>query len=1261
MSIETIERSDMSADRFVHLHLHSEYSLLDGAIRLKDLPNRLKELGMSACALTDHGSMYGMVDFYQIMEREGLKPIIGCELYVAPEGMYNKDGSTARRMNHLTLLCETNEGLKNLNNLVSEANVHGYYYKPRVDHTLLEKHSRGLIALSGCLSGEIPTAIQTGNFSLAKDLIKNYQKIFGKDNFFLEVQSNGIPAQQEVNLALKRLSEETGAPLVATNDCHYLEQEDWIAHDILLCMQTGRKVSDTDRMRMDSDQFYVKSPEEMLSAFEAYPGACENTVKIAERCQARFDFDALYLPKFDPPDEFEDAKAYLHHLCFAGLQERIEDLNIDPSVVPDYKKRLDVELEVIDSMGFVDYYLVVWDFIKFARTREIMVGPGRGSGAASLAAWSLRITNVDPIRYDLLFERFLNPDRVSLPDFDIDFCYERRQEVIDYVTQKYGSDHVSQVITFGTLAARLAVRDVARALDMPLSDTDRLAKMIPETLGITLDRALETSSELKAVYESDELAHRVLDTARKVEGMPRHTSTHAAGVVISSKPLADVAPLARNDDLIVVQYGKDHLEEIGLMKFDFLGLRTLTVLRDSRELIYRKDGHMIDYDTMPMDDPKIYDMISRGDTVGVFQLESQGMTSFMKELKPRNLEDIIAGISLFRPGPMEQIPRYLKGRENPDQVTYAHPLLEPILDVTHGSIIYQEQVMRIVRDLGGFSLGQSDLVRRAMTAKKPQELALYEELFLFGGEDAMGNVVDGCVKRGVPEAVGRQVFAEVMAFAGYAFNKAHAAAYAFLAYQTAWLKMYYPVEFMAAMLNSFLGNLAKAGSYISAARRMEIPVLGPDINHSDVRFTTEDGGIRFALAAVKNVGASQVQLLLNERDAEGEFVSFGDLLRRSQKIGLNKKILESLILSSALDSFPEHRAQMIASAEPYFKILQTQTQQMDGQLSLFDLSSEPVTTQVMEPELVDVPRYSSRQDLASEKEMLGIYISGHPLDDYRSLFEDDRFLSSFEFIPEADEGLDSNLNDAHSDVRHFRSPRVYNGSEVVMYGLMGSKRNRQTRNQELMCILEMEDLDGPYEAVLFPQVLRENTGILRENSVYVLRGRISIRDEFAPSLLVNQIMEVPQASQVNLEEIDRIFQGIKPRSLGSTRQRETPPAMTPSDFERSMPAVNEMSYEGSYRTDQGRDDLEQDSSQDDRTEISSDSMLIVNFPQNCSNEIKQRLLAMLEYFQGATPLKVFDSETRSLIDSAPRGIDLTPFLLARLKSIIGSENLYLAK
>lgn len=1251
MTVETVAKSARLSDRFVHLHLHSEYSLLDGAIRLKDLPQRLKELGMSACALTDHGSMYGMVDFYQIMEREGLKPIIGCELYVAPEGMYVKNGTNARRMNHLTLLCETNEGLKNLNNLVSEANVHGYYYKPRVDHALLEQHSSGLIALSGCLSGEIPSAIQNGDLALAKELITSYQKIFGEDNFFLEIQSNGIPEQQEVNMALKRLSEETGAPLVATNDCHYLYQEDWIAHDVLLCMQTGRKVSDSDRMRMDSDQFYVKSPEEMLAAFEAYPGACENTVKIAERCHARFDFDTLYLPKFDPPEEFIDAKAYLHHLCHAGLKERIEDLDIDASLVPDYEQRLEMELEVIDNMGFVDYYLVVWDFIQFARTREIMVGPGRGSGAASLAAWSLRITNVDPIRYDLLFERFLNQDRVSLPDFDIDFCYERRQEVIDYVTEKYGSDHVSQVITFGTLAARLAVRDVARALDMPLSDADRLAKMIPDTLGITLDRALESSTELKAVYDTDELAHRVLDTARKVEGMPRHASTHAAGVVISSKPLADIAPLARNDDLIVVQYGKDHLEEIGLMKFDFLGLRTLTVLRDCRELIYRKDGRIIDYDTMPMDDPKIYEMISRGDTVGVFQLESQGMTSFMKELKPRNLEDIIAGISLFRPGPMEQIPRYLKGRENPDKVTYAHPLLEPILDVTHGSIIYQEQVLRIVRDLAGFSLGQADLVRRAMAAKRPDELALYEELFLFGGEDAMGNEVDGCVKRGVPEAVGRQVFAEVLAFAGYAFNKAHAAAYAVLAYQTGWLKTYYPVEFMAAMLNSFLGNLSKASSYISAARRMGIDVLGPDINHSDVRFTTEDGGIRFALAAVKNVGAAQVQVLLNERDAEGEFESYGDLLRRSQKIGLSKKVLESLILASALDSFPEHRAQMIASAEPYLKILQTQTQQIEGQISLFDLSSEPVETQVMEPELVEVPRYSRRQDLAAEKEMLGIYISGHPLDDYRFIFENDRFLSSWEFIPEEDEGLDSSLNDPHSDVRQFRSPRVYNGSEVVMYGIMSAKRNRQTRNQELMSILEMEDLDGPYEAVLFPQVLRDNAEILRENSVYLLRGRISIRDEFAPSLLVNQIIEMPPAAQVQTQEVDEIFRGLMPqqnhRNDGLQNNGKDHRAISRQDDGSGStvidPTVPErQAYSESYGSE-------------------TRQMLIIHFPKNCSNEMKERLLAMLEYFQGATPLKVFDGATGSLVDTIPQGIDLTPYVLTRLKGLLGAENLYLAR
>lgn len=1113
---------------FTHLHLHTEYSLLDGAIRLRDLPARLKELGMTAAAMTDHGGMYGLVDFYEVMTEAGLHPVLGCEVYVAFGDRRGRDVQD-RGQNHLILLAETDEGLRNLYKLVSLGHVEGYYYKPRIDKETLAKHSEGLIALSACLSGEVASAILKGELQKARESAIWHKEVFGADNYFLEIQANQQPEQLRVNQVLAQFSKELDIPLVATNDCHYLTKEDSRAQEILMCLQTGKRLSDTDRMRFSEDSFYLKSEDEMRQALGQYAEALENTNRIAARCQAAPEFDRLSLPHFDTPDSIP-AMDYLRRLTKEGLEARLSKAEPadDPQV---YEERLETELGVIEQMGFTDYFLIVWDFIRYAREKEIMVGPGRGSGAGSLVAWALQITNLDPIRYGLIFERFLNIDRISMPDFDIDFCYERRPEVIDYVTRKYGSHRTSQVITFGTLAAKAAVRDVARVLDLSYAEGDRLAKLIPNDLNMTLDRALEMNPELKELYDSDEQAHEVIDMAKRLEGMPRHASTHAAGVVIAGEEITHLAPLARNDDAIVVQYTKENIERVGLLKFDFLGLRTLTVMRDTRDLVEANTGTLLDYDKIPLDDRAVYEMISAGDTGAVFQLESGGMTSFMKELKPENFEDIIAGISLFRPGPMEQIPRYVRSRHDASQITYEHPLLEPILNVTYGCIVYQEQVMQIVRDVGGFTLGQADIVRRAMSKKKPELLASYRKLFVEGGTDEQGRPVDGAVKRGVPEEVAHQIFAEVEAFAGYAFNKAHAACYALLAYLTGWLKVYYPVEFMAAMLNSFLDNLGKASQYVDQCKGMGISILPPDVNRSSARFTTENGQIRFALAAIKHVGEDAVTALVNEREANGEFASFGEFLRRAQAQGANRKMIEALIQSSALDSFGFGRAPMVTAVEPYLNLVsQSRRQKMEGQLTMFDMGVEEEAP--AEPVLQDVKDYSRLQKLEYEQDLLGMYVTGHPLDAYaRQLKHADHMLSDVLNPPPT-------VSDEEEDVQSFDAHAAFNGQRdkgpVSMAGMVVVRRNQTTRKGELMSFLTMEDLSGRFEVIVFPRVLREAGDLIREGRVLIVRGRVSARDNEDNQLIAD--------SFVLLEEDQDNMQAMKPEPQV---QEADPPYLPP--------------------------------------------------------------------------------------------------------------------
>ena len=1088
---------------FTHLHLHTEYSLLDGATRIRDLPKRIKELGMDSVAITDHGNMYGVVDFYRAAKAEGLKPIIGCEIYVAPEGRTKRDGR-GHGYNHLVVIAENNVGLANLNRIVSQGWIDGYYYKPRVDYEVLEAHSEGIIAFSGCLSGEIPTALLDNNYELAREKTMLYASLFADGNFYLEVQANGMEEQAKVNRGLRQLSDELNIPLVATNDSHYVYQEEASTHEVLLAMQTGKTMNDDDRMRFDSDQHYIKSEAEMRADLAEYQDAVDNTQVIADRCNVELDFDTIHLPKFEAPNG-QDSVSYIRDVTLQTLRQRYDNLSNPRHSWEEYLERVEHELDVIIEMGYEDYYLIVKDYVDFARSREIMVGPGRGSGAGSLVAYALGITNIDPMEYNLIFERFLNVDRVSMPDFDIDFCYERRQEVIDYVYDKYGAESVSQVVTFGTIGAKTAIKDVGRVLEVPYSLTDRISKLIPRTLDITLDKALEMNPELRELYNGDSTVKQVYDLARHFEGLPRHTSTHAAGVIISGVDITDIAPVSRNDDAIVVQYSKENIEDLGLLKFDFLGLRTLTVLRDTKDLLRDDKGIDLDIDSIPFDDANVYEMISRGETAGVFQLESGGMTSFMKDLHPEHFEDIIAGIALYRPGPMEQIPRYIESRHDKTKIRYDHPLLEPILDVTYGVIVYQEQVMQIVQELGGFSMGQADILRRAMGKKDPKLMASYEELFIFGGVDDKGRDVDGCIKRGVDEQTGKKIYKDLQAFAGYAFNKSHAAAYAIVAYQTAWLKYYNPKEFMAAMLNSFLGDLGQAENYINVCKEMGIGILAPDVNHSFARFTTEGDSIRIGLGAIKNIGTAQINKLVEEREVNGKFEDNGDFLRRAHEVGISKKVIESLIYAGACDGFGEYRSRLMSGLEPYYHILsQSGKTQMEGQLSFFDFAPEE-TVEISQPKYLDVPEYSKSDLLAKEKEMLGVYISGHPLEEYSQRLTSKRVVKATELNADAVESEASNEADELMQTHHYQD-----NDEVFMAGIISKKRNVTTRKNDLMCFLEVEDMSGTYEVVVFPKSLMQFRNILMEGNTIIIQGRVSQKDDFPNNVILNYAELLPK-------------------------------------------------------------------------------------------------------------------------------------------------------
>ncbi len=1063
----------MGSKDFVHLHVHTEYSLLDGSSKIGELISRVKELGMTSIAITDHGVMYGCIDFYKEALKQGIKPIIGCEAYIASGSRFNKQKSPDNFYYHLVLLAKDNEGYKNLSRLISLGQIEGYYYKPRIDMEILRKYSEGLICLSACLAGPISKTLLTSTYEKARDTALAYRDIFGED-FYLELQDHGIPEEKTVNAGLMRIHEETGIPLVATNDLHYVNKEDAAAHDLLLCIQTNTNVLDENRMRYEGGNYYLKSPEEMYGLFPYAEEACRNTNIIAEKCNVTFEFNKYKLPVFDVP-EGKTAYCYLEELAKKGVKERYG------TVTKEIEERLVYELNTIKQMGFVDYFLITWDFIRYAKEHGISVGPGRGSAAGSVVSYALKITDIDPFKYSLIFERFLNPERVSMPDIDIDFCYERRQEVIEYVNEKYSADHVAQIITFGTMAARNAIRDVGRALAFPYSDVDRIAKMVPMELHITIKQALEKNQELRAEYENNPDIKNLIDMSMKLEGLPRHASTHAAGIVICDRPIIEYVPLNNNQGVVTTQYTMTTIEELGLLKMDFLGLRTLTVIQDAFDEAEREYKKGITVDSIDYSDSRVFDLISSGNTCGVFQLESAGMQSFMKELKPTNLEDIIAGISLYRPGPMDFIPKYIEGKNNKDKITYLHPSLEPILNTTYGCIVYQEQVMQIVRELAGYSWGRSDLVRRAMSKKKEDVMLKERHNFIYG----LGDDVPGCVKNGIPAEAANKIFDEMVDFAKYAFNKSHAAAYAVVAYRTAWLKCYYPVEFMAALLTSVIDNPNKVIEYIEECKKMNIEILPPDINESYNRFRVYGNKIRYALSAVKTVGRSVVIDIEKERRS-GQFSSLTAFISRMSG-RINAKAVENLIKCGSFDSLGGKRSQYIM----VFKHIMTsfgsaKKNNIDGQLNLFDVTEEE---DIYGDTLPNIAEFPQRELLSYEKEVLGIYVSGHPLSEYKDVLNRYASVSTMDFPFDEDEA----------------EGKVKDGERVTIGGLINRATIKFTKNDKTMAFLTLEDLFGTIEIVVFPNTYEKFSRYIKEESVVLVEGNAQISENQTPKIICNKI------------------------------------------------------------------------------------------------------------------------------------------------------------
>ena len=1204
---------------FAHLHVHTEYSLLDGSNKIKEYVKRVKELGMDSAAITDHGVMYGVIDFYRAAREEGIKPIIGCEVYVAPNSRFDKELTGGEdRYYHLVLLAENNIGYANLMKIVSRGFTEGYYYKPRVDMEILNQYHEGIIALSACLGGEVQRYITKGLYEEAKKSALKYEQCFGKGNYFLELQDHGIQEQQRVNMELMRMSRELQIPLVVTNDVHYTYASDMEAHDILLCLQTNKKLADEDRMRYEGGQYYVKSEEEMKGLFPYAWEAVENTQRIADRCNVEIEFGVTKLPHYEVPEGY-DSWTYLNKLCMDGLVERYGDPTLPAADTGmTLQERLDYELGVIRTMGYVDYFLIVWDFINYARNHHIPVGPGRGSAAGSIVSYCLKITNIDPIKYSLLFERFLNPERVSMPDIDIDFCFERRQEVIDYVGEKYGEDKVVQIVTFGTLAAKGVIRDVGRVMDLPYAYVDNIAKMIPAELNITIDRALELNPELRKLYETDEQVKFLIDMSKRLEGLPRHTSMHAAGVVICPKAAEEFVPLSRGSDgSITTQFTMTTLEELGLLKMDFLGLRTLTVIQNAVELVEKSKGIHLDMDHIDYDDKEVLASIGTGKTDGVFQLESGGMKSFMKELRPQNLEDIIAGISLYRPGPMDFIPKYIKGKNTHEDVVYSCPQLEPILSPTYGCIVYQEQVMQIVRDLGGYSLGRSDLVRRAMSKKKQSVMEKERANFVYGNAE---EGVPGCISKGISEAVAGQIYEDMMDFAKYAFNKSHAACYAVVAYQTAFLKYYYPVEFMAALLTSVIDNGKKVSEYILTCRNMGIGILPPDINEGESGFSVSGSSIRYALTAIKGVGRPVIDSIVKERKDRGPFSNLKDFITRVAELDVNKRALENFIKAGALDSLGATRKQ---SMSVYVQILDHITKNkknnLAGQISLFDIVSEDAKEE-FDIQMPDIGEYNKEMRLAFEKEVLGIYVSGHPLEEYQGILQRHITNTTNDFMLDED----------------TQNVMVQDQSTTVIGGMIADKNIKYTKNDKVMAFLNVEDLVGNVEVVVFPKQYEMYGSLLVEEAKIFIKGRVSVEEEKDGKLICEQIVSFDETMNGG-----PLFQ----RKAGRFSGPQNPDPVTNVSPQENISSPSAPA-----------------ASQKNGTNKLPDGVWIQFATVESYQTQEQKLLSLIADSDGNDQVVIFIKETKSIkVLPANRNVQWGEVLGQRLEEAFGSQNVKFRK
>ncbi len=1197
---------------FTHLHVHTEYSLLDGAARITDVVARAKELGMDSLAITDHGVMFGVIDFYRECKKQGIKPVIGCEVYTAARTMLDKDADRDKYQGHLILLARNNEGYKNLIKIVSKGFTQGYYYKPRIDKNVLRAHSEGIIALSACLAGKVQSCLLNRDYEGAKAEALAMDEIFGHGNFYLELQDQGLDEEAMINPQLVKLSKELDIPLAATNDVHYVRQEDAEVHDVLLAIQTATTIDDEKRMRFPNDQFYLKSEDEMRKIFAYAPEAVENTHKIAMECNVEFVFGQYHLPEFIPP-EGKTNRQYLRELCQKGLYERYDE------VTPEISERLNYELSVIENMGYVEYFLIVWDFIDFAKRNGIMVGPGRGSAAGSLVAYTLRITDLDPIRYNLIFERFLNPERVSMPDIDIDFCIERRGEVIDYVIKKYGKENVSQIITFGTMKAKAAIRDVGRALNLSYAETDKIAKAIPFDLKMTIDKALEMNPELRNMYESDERIAKVIDTSRAIEGMPRHASTHAAGVVISKLPLDEYVPLYMSDKGIATQFNMTTIEELGLLKMDFLGLRNLTVIRDALALIKKNYDVTIDFSKMGYDDTAVYDMIASGNTLGVFQLESGGMTQFMKNLKPSCFEDVVAGIALYRPGPMDSIPKYIENKKNPDKIQYVTPELAPILDVSYGCLVYQEQVMQIVRDLAGYSFGRSDIVRRAMSKKKKDVMLQEKEYFIHGKLAEDGSVeIPGCIRNGISEKAAESIFADMETFAQYAFNKSHAAVYAVVAYETAYLKKYYPVEFMAALMTSVMGDAKAIAKYIRNCQEMGIEVLPPCVNGSQKKFSVENGKIRFGLLGVKNVGEGAIDAIIKAREEKGLPKDIFQFINNLEISEVNKKAVESLIKAGALDCFNKNRAAHLAVYESLVESAQNSAKKnIAGQVSLFQISSEEMNSGDTSGTLPDVKNFSKDILLAMEKEMVGVYISDHPLNEYTERIKKLITVTSEELAAAAEPDHAGGL--------------IVDGMTVTMAGMIAGKKNQVTKNNKMMAFVQLEDLYGDVEVVVFPNVYERCAGTIFEDNVVVVKGKLNFKEEEMPKLLADSI--------VGINDVEAHLQsggGDRPAGQG--------------DGHRD-------GYSGDSRGGYGGN-RKDESAESKRHPSHEPNPVKVRIPQEVSEqEVLKQLQQIFRQYHGGTPVLIYLQNGKIVKTSPSGGVYPTIEFFDTVAEIVGRPNI----